>query len=103
MRIGLTALSVGVLLALLAAPASAAGFEPGVKIVADGKPIDVTVGHLVPCVVDWNDDGKKDLLVGQFSGGKIRLYLNTAKDEAPEFRKFAYLKAGGVEISLPAG
>ena len=101
MRIGLTALSVGVLLALLAAPA--AGFEPGVKIVADGKPIDVTVGHLVPCVVDWNDDGKKDLLVGQFSGEKIRLYLNAAKDEAPEFRKFTYLKAGGTEISLPAG
>ena len=77
--------------------------EPGVKIEADGAPIAVEIGHLVPVVADWNGDGKKDLIVGQFSGGKIRLYTNVGTDDRPVFGKFEYLRAGGKEISLPAG
>ena len=75
----------------------------GVKLEADGKAIDVEVGHLVPCVTDWNNDGMKDLVVGQFSGGKIRLYLNQGTDKEPKFKNFTYLSAGNKEISLPAG
>jgi hypothetical protein len=67
--------------------ASAAPIErelgSGVKLEAAGKPIDVEVGHLVPCVADWNGDGRKDLIVGQFVGGKIALYLNEGTDKAP--------------------
>ena len=37
-----------------------------------------------PRVVDWNDDGKKDLLVGQ-SNGQIRIFLNTNTDDDPIF------------------
>jgi hypothetical protein len=92
---------LAVLLFLLCS-AQAAEFQQGVKLEADGKPIDVEVGHLVPCVVDWNGDGKKDLLVGQFAGGKIRLYLNQGTDNAPVFKDFTYLQAGGKEISLPS-
>jgi len=77
--------------------------KDGIKIEADGKAIDVEVGHLVPCVTDWNNDGKKDLIVGQFSGGKIRLYLNQGTDSEPKFKDFTYLRAGNKEISLPAG
>lgn len=83
--------------------AAAPAFQEGVKIEADGKPIDIEVGHLVPCVVDWNSDGKKDLIVGQFFGGRIRLYLNRGADGAPLFTDFTYLRAGGEEISLPFG
>ena len=88
------------------------GFSPGKNvpellegqlIQSEGKAINIEVGHLVPCVVDWNHDGKKDLLVGQFMGGKIRLYLNQGSDEEPLFNGFEFLKAGGKEISLPAG
>jgi len=75
----------------------------GVKIEADGKAIDVEVGHLVPCVTDWDNDGKKDMIVGQFSGGRIRLYLNKGTDSEPKFSDFTYLSAGNKEISLPAG
>ena len=75
----------------------------GVKLEAGGEVIDVTVGHLVPCTLDWNNDGKKDLLVGQFKGGKIRLYLNRGTDAKPSFEDFSYLEAGGEQISLPAG
>jgi hypothetical protein len=80
-------------------------FQKGVRLEADGKPIDGEVGHLVPCVTDWNNDGKKDLIVGQWQmdGGKIALYLNRGTDAAPVFSKPEYLKAGGAEINLPAG
>ncbi|HPD14730.1 MAG TPA: hypothetical protein PLE19_07265 [Planctomycetota bacterium] len=94
-----------VVLMLLAAlcVAATAAMAPGVKLEADGKPIDAPIGHLVPCVLDWNADGKKDLIVGLFQGGKIRLYLNQGTDAAPVFKDFSTLQAGGAEISLPSG
>ena len=70
---------------------------------AAGKPIDVEIGHLVPRVCDWNNDGKKDLIVGQFASGAIRLYLNQGTDAAPVFREPSLLQAGGKPIRLDAG
>ncbi len=102
MRTKMTALAAVLNLVLLCG-VSSAGFREGVKLEADDKPIDVEIGHLVPCVTDWNDDGLKDMIVGQFSGGKIRLYLNQGADNAPKFKNFTYLEAGGKQISLPAG
>ncbi len=75
----------------------------GSKIEAGGTAIDIRVGHLVPCVADWNGDGKQDLIVGQFDKGKIRLYLNEGSNKEPVLNDFEYLRAGGTEISLPAG
>ena len=92
----------GLLLALTCTAAFSA-MQEGVKVQADGKVIDVDIGHLVPVVIDWNEDGRKDLLVGQFSGGKIRLYLNQGTDSAPVYKDFSYLQAGEKEIRLPAG
>jgi hypothetical protein len=83
--------------------ATGPALQKGVRVEADGKPIDGKIGHLVPCVTDWNNDGKKDLIVGQFGEGKIALYLNKGTDAAPVFPKAEYLEAGGAEISLPAG
>ena len=87
----------------LVAPLTQAGLREGVKLQADGKTIDVEVGHLVPCALDWNGDGAKDLIVGQFSGGRIRLYLNHASDAEPKLGASTFLKAGGKEIRLDAG
>ena len=53
-----------------------------------------------PCVVDWNNDGKKDLLVGTRSGGKVLLYLNKGTDGEPMFNGYSCLKAGGRDISM---
>ena len=83
--------------------AASADLQEGVKLEAAGKIIEGGRGHLVPSVVDWNQDGKKDLLVGQFEGGKIRLYLNQGTDSAPVFKDFRFVRAGDAEISLPAG
>ncbi len=84
-------------------PAAESAFHKGVRIEAGGKPIDIEVGHLVPRTCDWNNDGKKDLIVGQFANGAIRLYLNQGTDAAPVFGKFSLLQAGGKPIRLDAG
>ncbi len=78
-------------------------FQEGVKIQANGKDIDVTIGHLVPCVTDWNGDQKKDLIVGQFSKGKICLYLNQGSNDEPVFKDFTEMQADGKPIRLDAG
>lgn len=102
MKVNVLTLLVALCLVLLSCTSFAA-LEEGVRLKANGEIIDVNIGHLVPCVTDWNHDGKKDLVVGQFSGGKIRLYLNHGTDSTPEFKDFSYLHAGGQEIRLPAG
>lgn len=38
----------------------------------------------VPFVADWDNDGRKDLLIGQ-ADGSVKLLLNTGLDEAPAF------------------
>ena len=78
-------------------------FAEGKKVMAGDEPINGEVGHLVPCVVDWNNDGKKDLVVGQFGNGAIRLYLNGGTDVAPVFGESTLLEAGGKPIKLDAG
>jgi hypothetical protein len=70
---------------------------------ASGSPIQLSVGHAAPCVVDWDGDGLKDLLVGQYSGGMIRLYLNSGTNSAPVFTSYTYLQADGSTIQLPYG
>lgn len=75
----------------------------GTMIEVDGNPINVEVGHLVPDAVDFNADGKKDLLVGQFRNGRIVLYLNEGTDSAPVFKEGKELEAGGEPIKLDAG
>jgi hypothetical protein len=93
---------------LLAAPADKAQPEarhdlaPPVKLLVAGKPIDVEVGHAAPCVADLAGDGKLCLLVGQFGGGKLRVYPNAGSKTEPRFDKFEYLNAGGAIASVPA-
>jgi len=53
-----------------------------------------------PEVVDWNNDGKKDLLVGQFNDGKVLLFINKGTDESPSFSSGKYVEAGGKEIKV---
>lgn len=56
-----------------------------VVLVAKGALQNINVGsRAVPFAVDYNNDGKKDLLVGS-GDGYIYLYLNEAEDSAPAF------------------
>jgi hypothetical protein len=96
------------MLALLVAVAQAdakpsPGLAPGKKLEAVGKAIDVEVGHAAPAYVDFDGDGLKDLLVGQFGSGKLRIYKNVGSSSQPKFEEFEFLQAGGQDATVPAG
>jgi hypothetical protein len=84
-----------------AAQAPVPALADPVKITAAGQPIAVDIGHASPCAFDINHDGKKDLLVGQFDGGKLRVYLNKGADAEPKFDEFTYLQIDGTAATVP--
>jgi hypothetical protein len=57
--------------------------------------------QLTPCLVDFNGDGKTDLLVTERSG-KVALYLNKAETWKPgdTLSMDSFLKVGGNDLSL---
>ena len=83
--------------------AQAPTFRKWEYVKANNNPILLSIGHAAPCVVDWDGDGIKDLLVGQFTSGKIRFYKNSGTDCFPVFTNFTYLQADGKDIVLPSG
>jgi hypothetical protein len=94
-------LSLGLIASALAVPPV---FDAPVAIQANGAPINVGYGgNASPFMVDWNGDGKQDLLLGQFDAGKIRFYANSGTNYNPAFGNFAYLQADGSDISLSCG
>jgi hypothetical protein len=70
---------------------------------ANGIDLVVTASIPDPCVVDWDGDGLKDLVIGQFSLGKIRFYPNSGTNEVPVFTTYTFLQAGGVDITMAYG
>ncbi len=77
-------------------------FHNYIYVEALGAPI-VVSAHANPCVVDWNGDGVKDLLLGEFTGGRIRFYSNDGGNSEPHFTTYTYLQADGAMIQLPYG
>jgi hypothetical protein len=55
--------------------------------------------HVHPFIVDYNLDGKKDLLVGT-EGGKIALFTNTGTDSTPVLSAHSFLRAEGEDIDV---
>jgi hypothetical protein len=57
--------------------------------------------HLVPQVVDWNNDGKPDVITGE-RAGYIDVFLNTTTDpNHPQFDKGQTVKFGGTDVVGP--
>jgi hypothetical protein len=74
-------------------------FQPPVRLEAGGAPVRVeSPGYAAPCYADIDGDGKKDLLVGQFSGGKIRVFKNLGDGKLAVGE---WLKAGGAVAEVP--
>ncbi len=94
----LTLLSTLLLGAGLASDSSAE-FQPPVRLKADGMPVRVEgPGYAAPCWADIDGDGKKDLLVGQFKKGKIRVYKNLGDGK---LAAGDWLKANGAVAEVP--
>ncbi len=68
-----------------------------------GSKTDINVGsRATATVVDWNNDSRKDLVVGAYDG-KIHVFLNEGTDTAPDFRTEVFAQAGAVDLVVPSG
>ncbi|MEX2172191.1 MAG: FG-GAP-like repeat-containing protein [Pirellulales bacterium] len=67
---------------------------------ADGNPLDIGV-HAAPLVIDWDDDGAKDLLVGTYQN-RIAFFRNTGTNDARSFEFKGFLRdSTGEFLALP--
>ena len=88
------ALSLG-----LAVSAAGAEFDDPVMLKAGGKTITLDApGHAAPCLADIDGDGTKDLLVGQFASGRIKIYKGLGNGR---FADGKWLKADGKIAEVP--
>ncbi len=68
------------------------------RLQAGGKEIKVK-GPSAPCLVDWNEDGRKDLLVGD-GGGYLNLFLNAGSSETPEYASAVRIQADYKDLDV---
>jgi len=77
----------------------AAEFEKPIRLMGGDKAVRVeSPGYAAPCWADVDGDGKKDLLVGQFSKGKIRFFKNLGEGKLAAGH---WLKAEGKVAEVP--
>jgi hypothetical protein len=94
------------LAAALTLPATAdatSELEAPVRLQAAGEFIDTEVGHAAPFVSDFDGDGVRDLLVGQFGGGVLWIYRNAGTNQAPKLAAGVKFKDGGEDGRVPTG
>ncbi len=84
-------------------PDSGYQFELGVMLYADGASIAVeSPGYACPTVVDVDGDGVDDLVVGQFAGGKMKWYRNTANETTtPEYAVGEWIRCDDEPAQVP--
>ena len=77
--------------------------EP-VRLEAAGKPIDaMEIGHAAPFVCDFDGDGFKDLLVGQFRDGILWIYRNEGTNSEPKLAAGVKFKEGKEDGRVRSG
>lgn len=89
---------------LLATPAlSAVEFEaPTILKGGDKVMLSESPGYAAPCLADVDGDGVRDMLVGQFRGGKIALYKGIkTEDGSLKFAAQTWLQADGKDATVP--
>jgi hypothetical protein len=78
--------------------------KPGIRLEADGKPIDIgslsSYAHAGPELADVDGDGDRDLAVGDFPG-YFWLFENVGNDAKPEYKGRGKLQAGGKDAKTP--
>lgn len=87
------------LLACVSSDTPRVEFEPPVRLKGGESFVAVeSPGWACPCWADVDGDGKKDLLVGQFAGGKIAVHRNLGEGKLAA-RK--WLEASGKVAEVP--
>ena len=77
----------------------AAEFERPFRLEGGDEPVRVeSPGYAAPCWADVDADGKKDLLVGQFHQGKIKVYKNLGNGK---LAAGSWLEAAGKVTQIP--
>jgi hypothetical protein len=71
------------------------------KLDSGGSPISMTCP--VTTVADWNNDGAKDLIIGDFYYGNIYLFLNEGTNLNPVFSGSAKIESNGSPITTTYG
>jgi hypothetical protein len=84
--------------------ATADELRPPIQVISGGKPIDVERdGHAAPFFGDIDGDGRRDLLVGEYHEGRLRIYRNVGTDREPRFDEYTWFKAGAELGRVPTG
>ncbi len=96
------AAQIVILLFILASPCRAGLLlGPEELVEADGLVIEVP-GYSVPSFAYWDDDGLKDLIVGEggdsHTDGKVRVYLNIGTETDPVFGDHFYAQSEGTDL-----
>ena len=92
-------LSIGLVACLSAVAVGAPQFDAPVQMKAAGQVVRVEApGYASPCWADVDGDGKKDLVVGQFSKGKMKVYRNLGEGKLAEGE---WLQAEGSTAEVP--
>ena len=101
-------LSTTILLSLAALPQGpreeSPQFHAPVRLKAGADYVKVEApGYAAPALHDVNGDGKKDLVVGQFAGGKMHLFLGAGSSDngMPKLQKGTWLQAEGDIAEVP--
>ena len=78
-----------------------AQLDKPVRLKADGAFIDTgkDIGYAGPLLIDYDRDGKPDLLVSAFRGN-IRFFKNVGTRRQPKFEEKEPLQAGGEPIRI---
>ena len=92
-----------VMLGLAPAADPAGELLPPVRLEAAGKPIDTQIGHAAPFVGDFDGDGVRDLLVGQFGDGILWVYRNEGTNDRPKLAAGVKFKDGAKDGRVPTG
>jgi len=66
-------------------------FANRMRLRAGGREVKVK-GPSTPCLVDWDEDGKKDLLIGD-GGGYLHVFINAGTNKDPEYASMMTIQA----------
>ncbi len=79
------------------------GAPTAIQVGDPGSKYDLDVGSRATLeIVDWNEDGRQDFVLGAYDG-KVRLLLDEASSGVPDFRRTVVVRDGLNELVVPSG